>query len=123
MSRFVILFHEPGQASSHSEHFDFMLESLEGTALATWRWERIPIQQTTFTAIQLPPHRLAYLEYEGAVSGDRGKVTRSIVGIYKDRISLNDSQWEIKIESDQLQGTLNAQCLESDRWQFEFTPI
>lgn len=120
MPRFVILFHQPGLASTQPEHFDFMLESQEGTALATWRWDTIPHQQTIFTAIQLTPHRCKYLDYEGVVSGDRGKVTRVVTGIYTDIISLYDSQWQIKIESDQLQGVLKAQCLERNHWQFEF---
>ena len=34
-------------------------------------------------AYSLPDHRLAYLEYEGAVSNDRGHVTRVDEGVYE----------------------------------------
>ena len=118
MPRFVILLHEPGPASSQPEHFDFMLETHEQTFLATWRWDRIPTQSTTFHAIQLPPHRLAYLDYEGTISGGRGRVTRRVTGLYTKIIYLDDSQWQIKLKSDQLQGILDATCLKGTNWQF-----
>ena len=118
MARFVILFHEPGPASSQPEHFDFMLETQEQTFLATWRWDRIPTQSTTFHAIQLPPHRLAYLDYEGTISRGLGRVTQCVTGLYEKTISLDDSQWQINLKSHQLQGILDATCLKGTNWQF-----
>lgn len=120
MPRFVILLHEPGPASSQPEHFDFMLEPQEHTGLATWRWDKIPTQSTSFRAIQLPPHRLGYLDYEGTISRDRGRVTRRVIGVYTNIISLDDNQWQIRLESEQLKGLLDAKCLEGTNWQFQF---
>jgi hypothetical protein len=55
-------------------HWDFMLES--GGVLRTWALAEPPVVGRVIEAEQLPDHRLAYLDYEGEVSGGRGSVTR-----------------------------------------------
>jgi hypothetical protein len=73
MPRFVILEHD------HPElHWDFMLEV--GGVLRTWRLAAPP--GSSCAAIPLPDHRLAYLDYEGPVSGGRGTVRRWERGYY-----------------------------------------
>jgi hypothetical protein len=72
MPRFVILHHE----LPDSEHWDLMLE--HGDLLLTWQ---LLVDPTTPCGIPGPArrigdHRTAYLDYEGAVSGDRGRVHR-----------------------------------------------
>jgi hypothetical protein len=81
MSRFVVLAH------NHPEpHFDFMLEA-EGELL-TWRLSVWPPDlsaaqpEVSLQATPLPPHRLAYLEYEGPVSDNRGVVRRVEAGTF-----------------------------------------
>ena len=67
--RFVIQKHTTGGAS----HYDLMLEA--GGALATWRLRRLPTVMKpggSMPAQALPDHRLAYLSYEGEISGGRG---------------------------------------------------
>jgi len=69
--RFVIQFHD----APDGPHYDLMLEH-EG-ALATWRLEELPGGAGgagAMPAEKLPDHRLAYLSYEGPVSGGRGSV-------------------------------------------------
>ena len=72
-ARFVVLKHD----GISDPHFDFMIEA--GESLATWRAPRwTPVSGDYLT--RLPDHRLAYLEYEGPVSGNRGQVSRVAAG-------------------------------------------
>src|SRR3954469_3481557 len=69
--RYVVLRHE----SVDDPHFDLMFETKPGSDLVTWRATEWPITDTTeFTPLR--PHRRAYLQYEGPISGDRGTVHR-----------------------------------------------
>ncbi|HEV8607455.1 MAG TPA: hypothetical protein VGQ99_19120 [Tepidisphaeraceae bacterium] len=69
--RYVVLRHE----EVDSPHFDLMFETRPGSDLATWRVNEWPITAATeFTPLR--PHRRAYLQYEGQISGDRGQVHR-----------------------------------------------
>lgn len=90
--RFVLLRHECPAEFAKPSHWDFMLEA-DGV-LMTWELRRLPsswlvaLQQqavsrapsplfdgrTTAPAIRLADHRLAYLDYEGPLSGNRGSV-------------------------------------------------
>ena len=77
MPTFVVLEHD------HPElHWDFMLE--HGGVLKTWRlpasW---PAAGQKLPAVALADHRLQYLDYEGPVSGDRGRVVRRDRGSYE----------------------------------------
>ena len=77
MPRYVILQHE----TADGQHFDFMLET--GGALKTWTLPQPPISGVEMDAVALPDHRLAYLDYEGPISGGRGSVTRWDRGTYE----------------------------------------
>jgi hypothetical protein len=56
-----------------------MLETAPGSKLATWRCSHWPPQVgESFTV--LGDHRRDYLEYEGEISGNRGRVTRIASG-------------------------------------------
>lgn len=77
MPRFVILEHD-----HPSLHWDFMLE--EGGALQTWRLPAPPgTALTVLAAERIGDHRLAYLDYEGPVSGGRGSVKRWDTGTFE----------------------------------------
>ena len=67
MPRFVILTHDHPFL-----HWDFMLEKEAG--LHTWRLLQAPDGGGAIEAEPLAVHRLAYLDYEGPVSGNRGTV-------------------------------------------------
>jgi hypothetical protein len=74
MPRFVILRHEMPEDSSRAPHWDFMVE--QGESLRTWALAEEPALECDIAADPLPDHRLAYLDYEGPVSGNRGHVTQ-----------------------------------------------
>ena len=74
MSRFVILHHQFPESHSRSNHWDLMLE-MRGRLL-TWSLESLPQINQVLMVDQLADHRIAYLDYEGPVSGDRGWVER-----------------------------------------------
>src|SRR2546430_872609 len=69
--KYVVLRHE----DVDDPHFDLMFETSPGSDLATWRANEWPITNTTEFPPFRPPRR-AYLQYEGAISGDRGAVHR-----------------------------------------------
>jgi len=76
MPRFVILTHD-----HPTLHWDLMLE--ENDSLRTWRLARQPDTEGLIAAEALPDHRLAYLDYEGPVSGGRGTVKQWDQGTYE----------------------------------------
>ena len=80
MFRFVILLHETPPDSNRATHWDFMLEA--GDVLRTWALSEEPRVGTPISVEALPDHRLAYLDYEGPVSRNRGTVTRWDAGHY-----------------------------------------
>ena len=115
MPQFVILRHE----TSTGVHFDFMLEF--GGALKTWSLPQTPDSGVEMACEALGDHRLAYLDYEGPVSGDRGSVTRWDRGAYAiERQS--DAEWVVELAGEKLVGkaTLSRLASDSKRWQFSF---
>jgi hypothetical protein len=114
MPRFVVLTHD------HPElHWDFMLEN-EAT-LRTWRLARPPDETGPIAADAIADHRLAYLEYEGPVSGSRGTVSAFDRGEYS---LLQDDGYvvEVELQGDRLRGRASLKRMPgSDRWEFMFT--
>lgn len=91
--RFVVLRHD----GIERPHFDLMIESQPGGPLETWRCNAWPIEGST-ELIQLPPHRRAYLDYEGPISGNRGYVSRVEAGTCRVNIE-EDGQWIVHAAS------------------------
>lgn len=102
MPRYVILYHEMPTISDRASHWDLMLE--QAGALATWALDEPPQPGHVVAAQRLADHRLAYLDYEGPVSGDRGSVTRWDHGQYR-LVSQSDKEWVVE-----LSGTRLANC-------------
>nr|WP_250846757.1 hypothetical protein [Aquisphaera insulae] len=80
-----------------------MLE--DGATLWTWALDSPPAPGCELPARRLPNHRLAYLSYEGSISGDRGAVRRVAEGTYSPIV------WEatrliVDLKGDQLVGRL-----------------
>lgn len=75
MPRFVILHHD-----WPTPHWDLFLES--GDVLKAWRLLADPTPNADIPATANRDHRPIYLDYEGAVSGARGTVTRVQSGTY-----------------------------------------
>ncbi len=118
MPRFVVLQHEtPSQ-----RHWDFMLEGQTG--LATWSLAQPPDAAPTIPAHELPEHRLAYLEYEGPISDNRGSVTRWDHGSYQLRQYDRDEIAAV-VAGEKLIGevTLKRSAENPELWAFAFTPF
>jgi hypothetical protein len=79
--RFVILRHETPPGAERASHYDVMFDT--GTALRTWSVAAAPDAPGEQPAQALADHRREYLTYEGAVSGNRGTVTRWDDGDYE----------------------------------------
>lgn len=92
MPQFVLLEHDHPRL-----HWDFMLEA--GATLRTWRLDQIPDHDGMIPAEQLADHRLAYLDYEGPVSGNRGTVRRIDRGEFR---MLEDQASRIVVQLDGL---------------------
>jgi hypothetical protein len=82
MAEFVLLEHDT-RADAAAEpppgavHWDLMLELECGAPLATWRLARNPLSTSgPIAAERIGDHRRAYLDYEGELSGGRGRVRR-----------------------------------------------
>ncbi len=113
MPRYVILRHE----TVAGEHFDFMLET--GGALKTWSLSQAPLKGVEIDARALPDHRPAYLDYEGPVSGDRGKVARWDRGTYAvERQS--ESELTVQLSGEKLTGRVSLRRLSAPQnlWRF-----
>lgn len=108
MSQFVLLDHNYPEP-----HLDLMLD--RGSTLWTWRLVELPKVGQVTTATRLPDHRRVYLEYEGAISGGRGRVIR---------LDRGECVWEVceeclirvRLQGSLLSGILTLRHLDADRW-------
>lgn len=89
MPRFVLLEHTGAPDDPAGRHYDLLLEA--GEACRTWRLTEMPVANgPPVTAVELPPHRLAWLDHlAGEVSGGRGFARRIAAGTY--HVSLSDA--------------------------------
>ncbi len=120
MPRFVILQHETDAGS----HYDLMLEV--GGVLKTWSLSEPPEADREVACKSLPDHRLAYLDYEGPISGGRGSVTRWDQGTYQ-REEPTATEWVVELFGDRLVGraTLAPHAPAGDdvsMWSFCYVP-
>jgi hypothetical protein len=107
--QFVIQQHCIGITS----HFDLMIE--DGLALATWQLPELPGRRT-LPARRLPPHRLAYLSYQGEVSGGRGSVRPADAGQCQ-VLRQQDDLWEIRLEGREVRGDFLLRRLDDQQWE------
>ncbi|MBV8879032.1 MAG: hypothetical protein JO332_03605 [Planctomycetaceae bacterium] len=76
MPRFTISHHT---SSKDGDHYDLMLE--HGDGLRTWRLVNTAFQAFQI-ARQIKDHRKSYLDFEGEISGERGRVKIWDTGTY-----------------------------------------
>jgi hypothetical protein len=116
MPRFVVLHHVMPAGSDRPSHWDLMLET--GDSLRTWALPLAPTVGQGQTVDALAAHRLAYLEYEGPVSGDRGEVTRWDAGEFE-LLGESASRLELRLRGEKLDCTVILTQLPDsrDRWQ------
>jgi hypothetical protein len=83
MPRFILLEHTGAPDDPVGRHYDLLLEA--GEACRTWRLLALPLAGgPAVAAIELPPHRLEWLDrLEGEVSGGRGHARRIAAGRYE----------------------------------------
>ena len=110
MPRFVILEHD------HPElHWDLMLEV--GAALKTWRLPAPPPDDPR-EALAIGDHRLAYLDYEGPVSGKRGTVTRWDAGTCE-TLAESPTNWTIRLHGARWRGIIALQQGREPLWDVQ----
>lgn len=117
MPRFVILEH-----CWKGIHWDVMLEADD--ALRTWAVDAPIVADAELPARALADHRLAYLDYEGPVSGGRGSVRRLDRGDYR-TLTWGPDRVVVELRGDQLAGELDLRRIaagaepgSSERWTF-----
>jgi DNA polymerase Ligase (LigD) len=112
MPRFAILEHD-----YPALHWDFLLE--EGDVLLTWRLSAPPDSGAVMDALQMPDHRRLYLDYEGAVSGDRGSVTGWDGGTFEWEVREVD-RIAVRLCGIRLRGAFLLERLAGEEWRGEF---
>lgn len=90
-------------------------------ALRSWRLSREADAGGMVDAIALPDHRIAYLDYEGPVSGNRGNVTRWDFGTYHPLAESFESL-EVELQGNRLKGRATVSRLEDGSWAFQWFP-
>ncbi len=116
--RFVVLFH----SQTEGDHYDLMIEN--ENALATWKMLASPENSRIgdLIATRIGEHRIAYLDYEGPISGDRGHVTRHDSGTCKLEWTADD-EWRVRFEGARLRGRviLKRDHHEPDKWRLQWS--
>jgi len=120
MPAFVILQHEMPSDHERASHWDFMLQVDDH--LRTWALDEQPADGTTLNATQLADHRLEYLEYEGPISADRGRVTQWDRGSYL-LIAKDQRSCEVELRGRRLVGRVSLRQVQDQRWLFSFTGV
>ncbi|QDV49082.1 DNA polymerase ligase N-terminal domain-containing protein [Gimesia fumaroli] len=121
MQQYVILRHDFPEL-----HWDLMLE-YEGV-LKTWRLPGAPEidpasdeSSIDLVAEVLPDHRIAYLEYEGPVSGDRGVVSRWDRGSLT-LLEYNDDSLVALLTGEELAGRVTLKKKDQEKqWSLNYT--
>ncbi|MCH9656926.1 MAG: hypothetical protein K0U86_23160 [Planctomycetes bacterium] len=121
MQQYVILRHDFPEL-----HWDLMLE--EAGVLKTWRLSAPPAidhasdeSSIDLVAEALPDHRLAYLEYEGPVSGDRGEVSRWDNGTFS-LLERTEDLVVALLTGDELAGRVTLKKTDNEnQWSLNYT--
>lgn len=112
MPRYVILEHD-----YPALHWDFMVES--DNVLRTWRLTSPPCPGETVAATASFDHRPVYLEYEGPVSGGRGRVIRWDAGSFTWEVNTAE-RVAVSLSGGRLRGRAVLTRLEGERWSLHF---
>ncbi len=109
---FVVLRHEDREGT----HYDLMIDL--GVTLATWKCARPPetAQESPIACRRIGDHRRVYLEYEGPISGDRGKVRRHDRGTCE-AMTPSADRWQVLFHGQRLSGSFELYRVADDSWQ------
>ncbi len=116
MPRFVILRHTMAAGAARGDHWDLMFE--RDGALQTWASDELPSAMCDVFALQLPDHRLAYLELEGELSENRGHVARWDCGQFEIRHA-DSAGLVLALHGEKLRGALTL-LLTGEQWSLAF---
>jgi hypothetical protein len=108
MPRYVILEHD-----HPSLHWDFMLEA--GDSLRTWRLAAVPQSGEAVSATAVFDHRPIYLDYEGPVSGNRGRVVRWDHGTFTWQ-NVGSERLALELNGVRLRGVIVLERANADQW-------
>jgi hypothetical protein len=111
MPRFVLLEHD-----HPTLHWDLMLEA--GAVLQTWRLAAPPAAEGPVAVERSFDHRLVYLDYEGPISGGRGRVVRWDAGTFA-WLEVTEETVAVRLEGGRLRGSLRLQR-HTAGWRGEF---
>lgn len=111
--RFVLLHHTWPQP-----HYDLMLE-WHGI-LKTWRLPTQPHPHVPLTIEAIGDHRLAYLDYEGPISGNRGEVRRVDSGNYYGDLSDMSKPLSIYLHGILLRGWCQLRPITPPLWELRW---
>jgi len=120
MPRFVVLLHETPPGYARPTHYDLMLE--QSGVLWTWALESLPqAGGGAIPAERLADHRLDYLQYEGEVAGNRGRVVRVDQGLYS-QLPAQANALSFNLQGTVLRGVLvlTPQAGDGGQWQVQF---
>ncbi len=112
MPRFVVLEHDHPML-----HWDLMLEC--GEILRTWRLPEPPRAGAAIAATATFDHRLVYLDYEGPISGGRGRVVRRETGTFTWLVQTGE-QVAVRLDGEHLHGVLRLEQISGESWRGEF---
>jgi len=113
MPRFTVLEHD-----HPVRHWDLLLEQ-EGVLLS-WRLSAPPAPDSVVDAAPTFDHRLRYLDYEGPVSGGRGRVTRWDGGTFE-WTERSPDRAEVRLAGGRLRGLLSLERRAGAAWAVRFT--
>jgi hypothetical protein len=118
MPRYVILLHHTPPGERGRRHWDLMLE--DGGVLRTWALVDEPWPGGRMAAQRLADHRLKYLDYEGPISRNRGRVRRADHGAYR-TLWRAPRRWVLMLAGEKFTGeaTLWQPVTGSQRWCVE----
>ncbi len=113
-SRFVILHH----CVNGSEHWDLMIE--HKGVLLTWQLDKEPVNLSSLPirARRIDDHRVAYLDYEGEISGNRGEVWRVDAGASHIK-ELTVCEILVRLEGRRLAGDFTLSNERNEDWAFD----
>ena len=117
MSRFVVLHHQTLPEDERPTHWDFMLGA--GDVLRAWALETEPLGDSQIAAAELADHRPLYLDYEGEISGGRGRVARWDGGEYE-LLEESADLLSLRVRGNRLQGRIDIRRTEGASWVWRY---
>ena len=119
MERTVLLRHEVAEGAGH---FDWLIERPDGGRLIAFRVrERIDEGARAWEGERIADHREAYLEFEGEVSGGRGRVTRVAAGVCR-VVEEGETRLVVDVKLGALVGRVVGTA-QHGRWRFELVTL